>query len=395
MAADDARTARPPRPDTVAVHAGSRADAEGAVVTPIYQSSTFVYPSGDRPLVYTRYGNNPSQIAVQEKLAALEGAEAALVLASGMAALATAIVSICGQGDHVVAAPGLYGGTHTLLDRELPRLGIEVTYAAGLEPSDWEAAATPRTRLFLWEAISNPLLRVADPAALADLARKRGVVSLVDATFATPINQRPLDFGVDLVMHSATKYLGGHSDLIGGVLAGSAARIEAAMHAMHSFGGSADPHAVFLLERGLKTLALRVARQNANGRAVAEFLAAHPGVERVHYPTLEDHPDRSVAERVLSGAGGIVTFVPRAGFGEGDGAAEAERLVRSFRWIRLAPSLGGVDSLVSMPSLTSHRMLAPADRAARGIPDSMIRLALGIEAAEDLIEDLDRALAGA
>ncbi|HUP01046.1 MAG TPA: PLP-dependent transferase [Gemmatimonadota bacterium] len=388
MGTDDGRSARSPRPDTLAVHAGSRADAEGAVVTPIYQSATFAFPSGERPLVYTRYGNNPTQIAVQEKLAALEGAEAALVLASGMAALATAILSVCGHGDHVVAAPSLYGGTHILLDRELPRLGIEVTYAAGLEPSEWEAAIRPRTRLLLWEAISNPLLRVPDAPILAGLARERGLTSLVDATFATPINQRPLDLGVDLVMHSATKYLGGHSDLIGGVLAGSAERIEWTTEAMHSFGGSADPHAVFLLERGLKTLALRVARQNANGRQVAEFLAGHPKIERVIYPTLKDHPDRAVAERLLAGAGGIVTFLPRAA------GPRAERLVESFRWIRLAPSLGGVDSLVSMPSKTSHRSLAPADRAALGIPDSMIRLALGIEAAEDLIEDLDRALAG-
>ncbi|CAN5316909.1 PLP-dependent aspartate aminotransferase family protein [soil metagenome] len=384
MAADEGRH---PRPDTLAVHAGARDEPEGAVVTPIYQSSTFAYPSGDRPLVYTRYGNNPGQVAVQEKLAALEGAEAALVLASGMAALATAIVSVCGQGDRVVAAPDLYGGTHRLLEQELPRLGIEVRYAAGLDLADWEAAAGERTRIFLWEAISNPLLRVPDGAALASLARQRGVVSLVDATFATPINQRPIALGVDLVMHSATKYLGGHSDLIGGVLAGSAARIEAATHAMHSFGGSADPHAVFLLERGLKTLALRVARHNANGQAVAEFLAGHPRAERVHYPTLDGHPDRAVAARLLAGAGGVVTFVPRAT------ADEAERLAAGFRWIRMAPSLGGVESLVSMPSRTSHRGIAPEERARRGIPDSMIRLALGIEAVEDLIDDLDRALA--
>lgn len=379
--------ARPPGLDTLAVHAGTHADESGAVVTPIYQSSTFEYPAGDRPLVYTRYGNNPGQIAVQQKLAALEGSEAALVLASGMAALATAILSVCGEGGHVVAAPDLYGGTHRLLDHELPRLGIEVDYAAGLDPTDWERAIRPATRLFLWEAISNPLLRVPDGAALAELARARGIVSLVDATFATPINQRPIDHGVDLVMHSATKYLGGHSDLIGGVLAGGSALIEGAVDAMHSLGGSADPHAVFLLERGLKTLALRVQRHNANGLAVARFLASHPGVERVHYPLLEGHPDRAVAARLLAGAGGVVSFVPRAS------AEAAGRLAASFRWLRLAPSLGGVESLVSMPAMTSHRSIPPAERARRGIPDTMIRLALGIEATEDLTDDLDRALA--
>jgi cystathionine beta-lyase/cystathionine gamma-synthase len=378
-----------PRPDTLAVHAGAMPDSpSGAVVTPIFQSSTFEYPVGDRELLYTRYGNNPTQEAVQRKVAALEGAEAALALASGMAAIATGILSVCGRGDHLVAAPALYGGTHMLLDRELPRLGIEVSYTETLDPDAWERATRPTTRLWLWEAISNPLLRVADGPALAALARERGIATLVDATFATPIHQRPATFGVDLVMHSATKYMGGHSDLIGGTLAGSRDRIGRATEAMKSLGGSIDPHAAFLLERGLKTLVLRMARHEENGRAVAEFLARHPRVERVHYPTLTDHPDRETAARVLSGAGGVVTFVPRFT------AEETQALVGRFRWIRLAPSLGGVESLVSMPALTSHRSMPPEERRARGMPDAMVRLALGIEAAEDLTADLERALAG-
>ncbi|MGH7558424.1 MAG: trans-sulfuration enzyme family protein [Gemmatimonadota bacterium] len=378
---------RPPRVDTLAVHAGRWDDREGAVVTPIYQSSTFDYPAGDRPLVYTRYGNNPSQVALQERLAALEGAEAALVLASGMGALATAILTVCASGDHVVAAPSLYGGTHRLLDVELPRLGMEVTYAEGIEVEQWREAIRPRTRLLLWEAISNPLLRVPDTPALAALAKERGSVSLVDATFATPINLRPIEHGVDLVMHSATKYLGGHSDQIGGVLAGPAGLVEEACHRMHSFGASIDPHAAFLVERGVKTLAVRMARHNDNGRRVAEFLSTHARVDRVHYPELPGHPDHAVAERLLAGGGGVVTFVPDASF------EEAARLAGSFRWIRLAPSLGGVESLVSLPAQTSHRGLSREERAALGIPDPMIRLALGIEAADDLVEDLERALA--
>ncbi|HUP21201.1 MAG TPA: aminotransferase class I/II-fold pyridoxal phosphate-dependent enzyme [Gemmatimonadota bacterium] len=378
-----------PRIDTLAVHAGFDPEAAGgAVVTPIYQASTFRYPDGERPLRYTRYGNNPTQVAAQARLAALEGAEAALVLASGMGALATGVLSVCGQGDHVVAAPDLYGGTHVLLDRELPRLGIEVTYAEGLEPAAWEAAIRPETRLLLWESISNPLLRVADGEALAALARGRGIATLVDATFATPIHQRPVGFGADLVMHSATKYLAGHSDVIAGVLAGSAERVAAALERMKSFGAAADPHAVFLLERGVKTLALRMARHDENGRAVAAFLAAHPKVERVHHPSLPDHPDRGVIGRLLAGSGGVVSFVPRTT------PAEAEAMIARLRWIRVAPSLGGVDSLVSMPSRTSHRGMAPQDRERRGIPDAMVRLALGIEATEDLLEDLDRVLSG-
>ena len=386
---DPDRGGPPPAADTLAVHAGAmRDDPTGAIVTPIFQSSTFAYPAGDRPLVYTRYGNNPGQEAVQRKMAALEGTEAALVLASGMAAIATGILSVCGSGDHVVAAPSLYGGTHVLLDHELPRLGIQVTYAESVDAGAWERATRPETRLWLWEAISNPLLRVADGPALAARARKRGIATLVDATFATPIHQRPASFGVDFVMHSATKYLAGHSDLIAGTLSGSTERIRRSTEMLRVLGGSVDPHAAFLLERGLKTLALRVARHEENGRAVAGFLADHPRVEGVWHPTLPDHPDHEVAARVLGGAGGgVVTFVPRAT------AAEAEALAGRFRWIRLAPSLGGVESLVSMPAVTSHRSLPADERRARGIPDAMIRLALGIEAPADLLADLDHALA--
>ena len=381
------KAVEPPRADTLAVHAGVQPDSpSGAIVTPIFQSSTFEYPAGDRALLYTRYGNNPTQEAVQRKLAALEGAEAALALASGMAAIATGILSICGRGDHVVAAPALYGGTHALLDRELPRLGIEVSYAEDVDPDAWERATRPETRLWLWEAISNPLLRVADGPALAARARERGIATLVDATFASPIHQRPATFGVDLVMQSGTKYLGGHSDLIAGTLAGSTERIHRATEMMQVLGGSIDPHAAFLLERGMKTLGVRMARHEENGRAVAEFLAGHPRIERVHYPMLSDHPDRETAARVLTGAGGVVTFVPRVT------AAETAALVGRFRWIRLAPSLGGVESLVSMPAVTSHRSMDPEARRARGIPDAMVRLALGIEATEDLVADLDVAL---
>jgi len=385
MRSDDVR----PTLDTLTVHAGSYDDpGTGAVVTPIHRSTTYVYPHGDCPLRYSRYGNNPTQEAVHRRLAAIEGTEDALILSSGMAALATAILATCEAGDHVAASSDLYGGTRTLLADELPRLGIETTFVENPDPGAWEEAIRPETRLMLWESISNPLLRVADGEALAGIGRERGIVTLVDATFATPVLQRPAAFGADLVMHSATKYLGGHSDLIGGVLAGSAERIGAATGRMKHFGGSPDPAAVFLLERGLKTLALRVARHDANGREVAAFLAGHPKVERVWHPSRPDHPDREVADRVLAGAGGgVVTFAP------GATAEETEAMVARLRWIRVAPSLGGVESLVSMPSLTSHRGLEPAERARLGIPEHAVRLALGIEAASDLVDDLDRALA--
>lgn len=376
-----------PTLDTLTVHAGSYDDPSGAVVTPTHRSTTYAYPWGDRPLRYSRYGNNPTQEALHRRLAALEGTEAALALASGMAALTTAILSICESGDHVVASADLYGGTHTLLTEELPRWGIETTFVHEGDPGAWEKAVRAETRLFVWEAISNPLLRVLDGPTLAGTGRERGIATLVDATFATPLLHRPASFGVDLVMHSATKYLGGHSDLIGGVLAGSSPRIEAATERMKHLGGSPDPAAVFLLERGLKTLAVRMARHDANGRAVAAFLADHPRVERVWYPTRHDHPDRAVADRILGGGGGVVTFVPKST------AEEAEATISRLRWFTVAPSLGGVESLVSMPSRTSHRGLDPAERERRGIPEATVRLALGIEAAEDLVDDLDRALA--
>lgn len=377
-----------PRLDTLAVHAGAADDAHGSVVAPIYQAATFDFPAGDRPLVYTRYGNNPTQVALQSRIAALEGAEEALVLASGMATLSTTILSVCEAGDHVVAAPSLYGGTHKLLEEDLPRVGVETDYARSLDPAAWEEARRPNTRLFLWEAITNPLLRVADPAALVGVAHEHGITTLVDATFATPVNQRPLEHGVDLVMHSATKYLGGHSDVIGGAVAGDRARIEGVKRRLQTLGGSVDPHAAFLIGRGIKTLALRVARQNENGAAVAEFLTRHPRVEWATHPTRPDHPDRDVIDRVLAGGGGVVTFLPACD------RADAERIVDRLRWIRSAPSLGGVESLAGLPALTSHRSWTSARREEAGFPDPTIRLALGIEAADDLIDDLSRALDG-
>lgn len=356
------------------------------VVTPIYQSATFFtdpVPAGE--VRYTRYGNNPAHLRLAEKLAGLEGGEDALVLASGNAACALSLLSCVQAGDHIVAQRELYGGTLRLLERELPRLGIETTFVpAG---SDWAAALRPRTRALLIEMPVNPTLRVPDIRSAAEVAARQGLHLIVDATFASPINFRPLEHGADIVFHSATKYLGGHSDLSAGVVISTSERVAHVRELLKSFGPVLDPHAVWLLERGVKTLAVRMARHNENGMTVARWLEDHPAVARVLYPGLASHPDHERARALFTGFGGVVGVMVSGG----DDAAL--RVTQRLRLLCVAPSLGGVESLVSMPRFTSHAALSSEERTAIGIGDGYIRLALGIEDAADLIADLDQALA--
>jgi cystathionine beta-lyase/cystathionine gamma-synthase len=372
---------------TRSVHAGSAAPEPGApVVMPIHQTSTFYtepVPTGE--VLYTRYGTNPNHLAVAQKLCSLEGADDAVVVASGNAACALALLSCVAAGGHIAAQRELYGGTVRLLERELPRLGVTTTYFGVAD--GWADALRPNTAVLLLEVPANPTLRVPDVAAAARAARAHGAALIVDATFATPINFRPLEHGADLVFHSATKYLGGHSDLTAGVVAGSAARVAEVKELHKSFGPVLDPHAVWLLERGIKTLAVRMAVHNANGTAVAAWLDAHPAVARVWYPGLATHPDHERAQALLDGYGGVVSFVVAGG----DDAAL--RVTQRLRLLCVAPSLGGVETLVSMPRFTSHAGLTPEARLAAGIDPGFIRLALGIEDAADIIADLEQALA--
>jgi cystathionine beta-lyase/cystathionine gamma-synthase len=305
-----------------------------------------------------------------------------------MAAMACALLSCLQSGDHVVATHAIYGGTRVLLERELSRLGIATTFV-DLTAAGWERAFRPETRVVLGESPSNPLLRVLDLRAISDAAHERGATVIVDATFASPINLRPLEHGVDLVMHSATKYLGGHSDVTAGVLVGSDARIAAVRERARVWGPLLDPHACWLLERGIKTLALRMERHNTNGMAIARWAEAEPGIARVHYPGLASHPDHDLAARVLDGFGGMLGIEV-----EGGGEA-ATRFVRALRLAKLAPSLGGVETLVSEPRHTSHAAMTPDDRAANGIRDGFVRVSLGIEDPEDLIADFAQALQAA
>ncbi len=386
MKADDME--RTAGPSTRAVHAGSHIPSPGEpVVTPVYQAATFftdAQPVGD--VRYTRYGTNPNHLVVAEKLCALEHAEAAIVLASGNAAAALAMLTVAGAGDHIVAAAELYGGTLRIMNRELPRLGVDTTYVP--RGGDFRAALRPNTKAIWLEIPVNPTLRVPDIRPIAALANETGIPLIVDATFATPINFRPLDHGASLVVHSATKYLGGHSDLTAGVVAGRRDLVAEVVEKLKSFGPVLDPHATWLLERGIKTLAVRMERHNTNGMAIGSWLSTHPAVAAVHYPGLASHPDHVVAAELLDGFGGMVSLVVRGG----DEAAL--RVVNRFRTMCVAPSLGGVETLVSMPLYTSHAALTREQRNALGIDDGFIRLSLGIEDPADLIADLAQALDG-
>jgi len=382
---------------TLSVHAGEFLDPySGSVTVPIYQTSTFAFDSTDDLLevasgkrkgyIYTRYGN-PTIRAVEEKIAALEGSEGCLAFSSGMAAVSSAVLAFLENGDRIVSLRGIYGGTHELFTEFLPRFGVEVAFTKGSDtPSIREELKKGCSLIFL-ETPSNPLLEVVDLAEVADLARSEGAKTIVDNTFATPCNQRPIDFGVDLVVHSATKYLGGHSDLIGGAVAGSQEDLSKIWSIRKILGGVLDPHAAWLLLRGLKTLALRVSRHNSNAQAVAEFLMGHPKVERVYYPGLPSHPSHEIALKQMKGGfGGVVSFEVKGGF------KEAARLVDNFKLGFIAPSLGGVETLITQPVTTSHYYVPKEEREKAGIKENLVRISVGIEDKEDLIKALDEAL---
>lgn len=383
---------------TRSVHAGTVADpATGAVGTPIYQNSTFLlgpaqYQAIDEGaardhFIYTRYGN-PSQWAVQAKLAALEGAESALVFSSGMAAIAATLMALLDRGAHVVASNELYGGTYAFLTQDLPTCGMSASFVDPRNLAAIEAAIRPNTQLLFFEAMTNPLLKVADVPRIAEIAARHQVRLVIDATFVTPIGMKPLAHGADVVVHSASKYLNGHSDLIAGVAAGSRKLMDMVWGRMLSFGGHLDPHACFLLERGLKTLALRMRAHEAAAQALAHYLSAHPAVQRLLYPLLPSHPDHCVARRLLANGGGMLTFEVAGG----DPAAL--RLADSLRLARQATSLGGVESLVSLPYNTSQAGFTRRQREAMGIRPGCVRLSVGIEDPDDLIRDFAQALDG-
>jgi cystathionine beta-lyase/cystathionine gamma-synthase len=367
---------------------GTRARVEGAVVTPIFQSAMYEYggETSHDDLKYIRLNNTPGHAVLHAKLAAIERGEAALVTASGMAAISTTLLTVLTPGDHLIAQDCLYGGTHDLLRTELTQLGIETTFVDGNDPSSWERAMRPTTRAIYVESITNPLMRVADLEAVVAFAKAHGLVSLVDNTFCTPVNFRPLEHGFDIVLHSCTKYLNGHSDIVAGAVIGSRHWIERVTHRLNHLGGSLDPHACFLLERGLKTLVVRVRHQNQSAHTIASALARHPAVARVNYPGLDSHPHRARAARLFGGFGGMLSFELTGG------AAAAERFLHRTTVPILAPSLGGPETLLTRPALTSHAGLTPEERRQAGIDDGLIRMSVGLEAPEEILDDLKEAL---
>jgi cystathionine beta-lyase/cystathionine gamma-synthase len=376
--------------ETLAVHGGERRPGpDGSVVYPIYQGTVYsIEPgTGYHDLPYIRLNSTPSQRYLHDKLAALEGAEASVATASGMAAVATTLLSLLRVGDHLLASDCLYGGTHDFLTQHAEDLGWRYSFVDVHRPETWTAARTPQTKVFLVETITNPMMRVGLLREIADFAGREGMLTVIDNTFATPVNFRPLQAGFDLCIHSATKYLGGHSDLVAGAVMGSTELIDQVRRTLNLYGGSLDPHAGFLLARGIKTLALRVRAQNDNGAALADFLSGHPEVAAVNYPGLASHPDHKHAADLLSGFGGMLSLRLRGG----DTAAEA--LLDALRLPAVAPSLGGVETLITRPAVTSHAGMSLEDRERLGITSDLIRVSCGIEGTQDLIADFDQALA--
>lgn len=371
------------------IHAGEPEPLiSGAVTTPIFQSSTFEYAGASdyHHLKYIRLNNTPNHEVLHAKLAALEGGEAALVTGSGMGAISAALLTVLAPGGHLLAQDCLYGGTHDLLREDFPQLGIAVDFIDGDDPQSWSEHIRDNTRAIYVESISNPLLQVPDLAAAADFARRRNLVSIIDNTFASPLNFRPIEIGFDLSLHSATKYLNGHTDIVAGAVIGSGELVTAITRKLNHLGAPLDPHACFLLSRGLKTLAVRVRYQNESALRVARFLEQHAKVSRVNYPGLESHPNHLRACELFDGFGGVLSF-------ELEGGVEtAEAFIAAATIPICAPSLGGVETLITRPATTSHSGMAREERIRTGISDGLIRLSVGLESSEDLIEDFDRAL---
>lgn len=370
---------------TQAVHAGTYHDLEtGGACSPVFTSTAFAFPNAAEENFYPRYFNTPNQQVICRKIAALEQAESALVFGSGMAAISTLLLAHLQPGDHAIFQSDLYGGTVQFITQELQRLGVKVSW--GTTPENFKAAIRPETRILYVESPSNPLMRCVDLRAVAHLGREHGLLTVVDNTFATPVNQNPLTLGIDVVIHSATKYLNGHSDVNAGFVVGAETMIRRVAASAVNLGGMLDAQACVQLERGMKTLALRVERHNGNAARVAHYLAEHPLIERVNYPGLESHPDHEIATGQMRGFGGMLSL-------ELHDSRLIDEILSHLRLIMPALSLGGVESLICVPSRTTHRTLAPDERARAGISDGLVRLSIGIEDAEDLIGDLGQAFA--
>lgn len=371
--------------NTICTHVGEVEDKQfKGVVSPLFMSTSYAYEDVDVKR-YPRYFNTPNQSSLSLKIAALEHAEAAMIFGSGMAAISTAMMAFLQSGDHVVLQQTLYGGTYNLVTEEFKKFGISYSFTEGWELADFEAKIQKNTKVIYIETPSNPLLTITDLSGVAKIAKRHGLISMIDNTFASPVNQNPIDFGIDVVIHSATKYMGGHSDILAGAVASSKENMERIFHLAKNFGGSLSDYTVWLLERSIKTMGIRVRAQNENGLKMATYLHGHKDIAAVYYPGLPSHPGHDIAKSQMKGFGGMLSF-------ELQKTLNASQFQKALSIIKPAMSLAGVESTVVSPTLTSHSLLSAAEREKQGIRDGLIRFSIGIEEIEDLIEDIEQAL---
>lgn len=371
--------------NTICTHVGEVEDKQfRGAISPLYMSSSYAFEGVDVKR-YPRYFNTPNQEALCKKVAALEHAESGLIFGSGMAAVSTTLMAFLTAGDHVVLQNALYGGTYNLVNEEFDKYGIEYSFTDGLNPEDFETKIKSNTKVIYIETPSNPLLKITDLNAVAKLAKRYDLISMIDNTFASPVNQNPIDFGIDIIIHSATKYMGGHSDICAGAVASTEEYIERIFHLAKNLGGSLSDQTVWLLERSMKTMGLRVQAQNKNAQRMAEFLYDHSDIEAVYYPGLPSHPDHELAKSQMHGFGGMLSF-------ELNAALDASDFQNSLKLIKPSMSLAGVESTVLSPTQTSHALMGEEERARQGIKDGLIRFSVGIEEPEDLMADIEQAL---
>lgn len=372
--------------NTICTHTGEVEDKQfRGAVSPLFMSSSYAFEGVDVKR-YPRYFNTPNQEALCKKVAALEHTEAGLIFGSGMAAVSTALLAFLRAGDHVVLQNTLYGGTYNLINEEFDKFGIEYSFTDGLQVEDFEAKIKENTKVIYIETPSNPLLTITDLKAVATLAKKHNLVSMIDNTFASPVNQNPIDFGIDVVIHSATKYMGGHSDICAGAVASTTEHIDRIFQLAKNFGGSLSDYTVWLLERSMKTMGIRVRAQNENAQKMAEYLHQNKDVEKVYYPGLPSHPDHELAKSQMKGFGGMLSFELKSDI-------DAMDFQNALELIKPSMSLAGVESTVLSPTQTSHALMSEEERARQGIKDGLIRFSVGIEEVEDLIEDIEQAIA--
>lgn len=371
--------------NTICTHVGEIKDEQfKGAISPLYMSTSYAFEDVDIKR-YPRYFNTPNQESLCKKIAALEHSEAALIFGSGMAAISTALMAFLKAGDHIVLQQTLYGGTYNLVTEEFNKFGIEYSFTKGWRAEDFEKKIQNNTKVIYIETPSNPLLTITDLDAIGKLSKKHGLVSMIDNTFASPVNQNPVDFGIDVVIHSATKYMGGHSDICAGAVVSSEENMKRIFALAKNFGGSLSDYTVWLLERSIKTMGIRVMAQNENAQRMAEFLDAHTDIGAVYYPGLSDHPGHQTAKAQMKGFGGMLSFELQEGL-------DASRFQKSLKLIKPSMSLAGVESTVLSPSQTSHALLGAEERERQGIKDGLIRFSVGIEETEDLIEDIEQAL---